>query len=326
MLELIRRQRLVFKARTAARVHDWARAADCYRRAVAVSRPRARDLVQLGHALKHSGDGQGAEAAYREAAQVAPRWPEPSRQLGYLLWDRGRDAEAVEQFARALSLGDSDPSLRRIMGEAGLSPADQEFAILNVLSRVGPGANEGSAGFRPTAIPRRAAARKAARVGQWGVAASHYGRYLEVQPDDGAAWVQLGHCRRQLADLAGAEQAYRQALACGALRGDVLRHLGFVLRDSGKHQAARAVLQGAMALLDDAADIEAAIADIDLVAQREPLSSLVVPVQSFAVPVHTIESRPANPPPVSGPEHLSPVTRAELDAVVRAIVAAREPA
>lgn len=55
-------------------------------------------------------------------------------------------------------------------------------------------------------------ARRAARTQRWAEAAGAYRRHLCRRPQDGAAWVQLGHCLKELGDIKAAGAAYRRAV------------------------------------------------------------------------------------------------------------------
>jgi tetratricopeptide (TPR) repeat protein len=52
-----------------------------------------------------------AEAAYRQAITLAPRWPDPVLNLGVMLCDAGRCAEAVELYRHALRRLPDEPLL-----------------------------------------------------------------------------------------------------------------------------------------------------------------------------------------------------------------------
>lgn len=327
MIGMIRRSRYVAKARNAARAQVWTSAVDYYLLATSGGSARSKDLVQLGHALRHTGDPHRAEEAYRRAIEAAPRWAEPYRQLGYLLWDRGRDADAVRLFATALGLRDSDVSLRRILGEAGMSAGDQELAILDALEALPVLRRSDDLSPRfALAMRHRSVARKEAKAGQWAKAAQQYVRYLRGCPNDGAAWMQLGHCRKQLGDVREAEDAYRTAVAMNGPRGDDLRHLGFLLREMGKYDAANAVLHVAMRLLDHAPDVADALDDLLPKINATKGATWSAPAAVLAAQVHPAERAGAVAPKVAVPEHLSPISAAELQAVVAAIIAARKAA
>jgi tetratricopeptide (TPR) repeat protein len=64
----------------------------------------AEQLNEDGHALKEAGDLAGAEAAYREAALLAPEWSAPLYNLGLLFKHQGRWQESFDFNERAAAL------------------------------------------------------------------------------------------------------------------------------------------------------------------------------------------------------------------------------
>ncbi len=71
----------------------------------------------------------------------------------------------------------------------------------------------------------------------WREAAEAYERVLDVDPDLAEIWVQLGHCRKEMGDTAGAEKAYATA-AARSEDGDAEFHLAYLLRDKRRLPAA----------------------------------------------------------------------------------------
>lgn len=114
---------------------DWAEAALAYGQFVARAPGDAGMRVQLGHALKESGDVRAAEGAYRAALAVEPDNPDTWLQLGHALKLLDRRADALEAYAEALA---RDPDF---------APARQELVAAGRRDRLpddayGPGAAE----------------------------------------------------------------------------------------------------------------------------------------------------------------------------------------
>ena len=80
----------------------WADAATTYQAVLQRAPNRAPIWVQLGHALKESGDLAGAESAYRQALTRAPDTADTHLQLGHVLKLQGRRPAAVTAYATAL--------------------------------------------------------------------------------------------------------------------------------------------------------------------------------------------------------------------------------
>ena len=92
---------------------DWA-AAEPFYRAYLAHRPLHWQIhVQLGHAVKETGDPEAALDHYRRAAELAPDEPDPALQEGHALRLLGRGREAAAAMQRALALDPGSALLRR---------------------------------------------------------------------------------------------------------------------------------------------------------------------------------------------------------------------
>lgn len=104
---------LVAQADRARDLRDWPTAAVAYDAALAV-RPAALHLsVQLGHALKESGNYEAAEAAYRRFVAQNAEDADVHLQLGHLFARQERGAEAAPWYQEALRLAPPDSSIAR---------------------------------------------------------------------------------------------------------------------------------------------------------------------------------------------------------------------
>ncbi|MHC4393916.1 MAG: tetratricopeptide repeat protein, partial [Planctomycetota bacterium] len=65
---------------------------------------RARSLLNMGWIHSQGGDSEKAFATVRRAADVAPKDPDVRTAVGATLGQMGRDAEAIEEFERALAI------------------------------------------------------------------------------------------------------------------------------------------------------------------------------------------------------------------------------
>jgi GT2 family glycosyltransferase/tetratricopeptide (TPR) repeat protein len=105
----------------------WAAAAAAYRTALDSAPHHAAVWVQLGHALKESGDLPGAEAAYRRSLELAPRIADTHLQLGHALKLQGRRAAAVAAYAHALRVDRTfTPALTELIALGEGWAAEQE--------------------------------------------------------------------------------------------------------------------------------------------------------------------------------------------------------
>lgn len=123
---------------------------------------------------------------------------------------------------------------------------------------------------RAQALQAAIAARRAgdaARNGRnWAEAAQHYARYLVLQPEDAALWVQLGHARKEAGDVAAAEQAYRRAQEIAPRDHDIALQLGHALKLQGRlaEAAVAYALSDQLAPINHAAEELAALAGVEI--------------------------------------------------------------
>jgi tetratricopeptide (TPR) repeat protein len=107
-------------------LRDYAAAATEFR-AAAKLKPDAKTLLNLGQALGHSGDSEGAIGALREAIRLDPDYAKAHLELAVLLGDRRQWAEAIAEATAAIDAHSDDPRapelLRRLKslaaGESG---------------------------------------------------------------------------------------------------------------------------------------------------------------------------------------------------------------
>jgi tetratricopeptide (TPR) repeat protein len=87
----------------------WREAAQFYERGLELRPDAIAFWVQLGHALKESGDRRHAERAYLRALRLREDDDDLHIQLGHLYSTQGDVAKAREHYARGLGLGSGDP-------------------------------------------------------------------------------------------------------------------------------------------------------------------------------------------------------------------------
>jgi tetratricopeptide (TPR) repeat protein len=110
-------------------MHEWGRAVDAYRQAVAADTANAEAVNALGVALAQGRHFAEAEATLRRAVDLAPERIHIRNNLGYLLLVEGRPQDAAAQLKVAVS---QDPgnaiaraNLRNAMSQAGSTPATE---------------------------------------------------------------------------------------------------------------------------------------------------------------------------------------------------------
>lgn len=87
---------------------DWSEAVQFYQQGLQLCPNRFAFWVQLGHALKESGDRLGAETAYLRALRLRRRDDDVHVQLGHLYSLQGDVSQARTYYARAVGLGSRD--------------------------------------------------------------------------------------------------------------------------------------------------------------------------------------------------------------------------
>lgn len=215
-----RRLGAVRRAADAARdARRWPEAASGYRTYLEASPTATAIWVQLGHALKESGDREGAERSYRAAIALAPDDADAHLHLGHALKLLGRSGEAAEAYARAAALGDPRAAEER----AGLAPPPPDARE-----------RENARPDMDDADALRQAGDAARDAQDWGRAAEAYSRYLQRRPGDAGIQVQLGHALRESGRLEAAEAAYRAALSIEPDAPDTLFFVGRTLHAMGR--------------------------------------------------------------------------------------------
>jgi len=92
------------RAQENTRAREWAQASADFRVVLDAEPARAEIWVQLGHALKESGDYQGARIAYERGVELEPDAAETFLHLGHLLKNLGETRDAGLVFAEVLKL------------------------------------------------------------------------------------------------------------------------------------------------------------------------------------------------------------------------------
>jgi Flp pilus assembly protein TadD len=216
---------------------------------------RDLDLAVLQHLR---GDLENAEEGYRSVLLASPDNATALNNLGFAAAQAGRFEEAVELYERALAadegatarlnlgnaraaMGDLDSAIAELTRATELAPGDATAydnlgQLLLLQGRIG----EAEAAWREAiAIAdsprlRTALAIAVAATGRFGEAAGLLHAALELEPDHGPAWCQLGAVLLLRGDLAS---------ACGALSNakrlvpddiGVRRHLALALMALGR--------------------------------------------------------------------------------------------
>ncbi|MFT3829190.1 MAG: tetratricopeptide repeat protein [Opitutaceae bacterium] len=244
----------------AARPHEAVAAA---RRATALAPRRGEFHLNLGNALLAAGDVPTAVAALERAVALLPREPLAWFNCGNALARAGRPADAITRLERALALEPAFAAARRNLallhhatGDtpralALLTPAatDDSAALLATLGTIHLERDDPAAALAPLERAAQLApddpgsqlqlARCLRRLGRNVEAAAVCEAGLRHAPNDPDLWNQLGLAS---AESAGAENAFRRALALRAEHLDAAINLSRLLVLAERAGEALAVL------------------------------------------------------------------------------------
>jgi len=249
-----------------------------FERAVMLDPANAEFLKSLGNARKAMGDLVGAMASYRRSLEIASDYTSPRYNLGLVLLDLGRPAEAEEHFRRIREL---DPRDAEVLFHLALLAADRsQFAAaaqlyrsalelaqdnphlwfhLGVVYRQMPGHTGQSIECLLKSLelkPDFADAHhlvgnildEERRVDE---AAAHYREAIRYSPDNARAHGNLGDALESMGNLAEAIGAYSKAIELDP--GLIFAHfnLGSVYSITGAHEQALRCYEAILRLRPD---------------------------------------------------------------------------
>jgi glycosyltransferase involved in cell wall biosynthesis len=117
-------QKLVSAADVARDNRRWGDAARLYRQYLALRADDAPIWVQLGHALKESGNLSEAEAAYKKSLALAPDVADTQLQLGHLYKKMRNFSDAISAYREAARIDDMLVDARLELAEFGIGTDD----------------------------------------------------------------------------------------------------------------------------------------------------------------------------------------------------------
>jgi Flp pilus assembly protein TadD len=202
----------------------------------------ARAWLGLGHLLEEN-DPDAAVEAFRQAAALQPKDPEPRLSAGVLLEKENKFADAEEQYKQALAL---DPSSQdALVGLANVYMRGQRFPEAEEYLRkvVSQRPNE--------AAPHVQLGRVLAADQKYDDAAAELQIGLKIAPGDVGAQSDLAGVFMEAGKFADAEAAYRALLAGHAGDADLHHKLGQVLMKQKKFPAAVQEFRNAVKLKPD---------------------------------------------------------------------------
>jgi len=115
----------------------YAEAEATYRQAIALDEKNAYPWNNLGNLLQdHLGRYAEAEAAYRQAIVLNEKNAYPVANLARLLWQQGRQTEAIEWFKQALDLSQAEDHQVRLQAHLALGNRQLALDALNAMAQL----------------------------------------------------------------------------------------------------------------------------------------------------------------------------------------------
>jgi len=203
----------------------------------------------LGGVLVASGRQAEALEHYREAARIAPHYPEIYSNWGAALVQLGRMPEAIAQIERALRIEPNYVSAQVNLANALLAsgrPADAA-AHYEAALRIRPGNSDWELGLGVSL----------ARIGRMREAIAHDEAALRLMPDSKEAHGSLGNALEAVGDLPDAIAQFREVLRIAPRDPEGHYALAGALGNAGQIPAAVAEYQEAVRLRPDYAEARA---------------------------------------------------------------------
>ncbi len=226
---------------------------------------RPRDLeiqINLGDAYMATGELDKALDKYRSVAKSSPTMFEPFYNSGTIFLRQKAYAKAIPQFLMAVKLKPQDPFVQNNLGvayegnhdafnsakafkkAADMLPANLTFAhnaglaLAKIRSTQALPYLEKSLGDGTDPAIALALGEAYSRAGRKADALKYYEGLRDAEAKNATFWFNLGVLRAQNQDAAGAEQAYRRALAVNPNDLDTLNNLGLMQFRKGAYEEA----------------------------------------------------------------------------------------
>jgi tetratricopeptide (TPR) repeat protein len=165
----------------------------------------------LAMALRQTGRTEEALSRLKRAIKRQPAYAPAFHELGYLLMLLEHYDEAIEALRRGLEIAPMMPQLSIELGEVALrrrSYGEAKAAFGRALE-IAPNSTDALFGL----------AKAHQALGEAAPAAAYYRRCLVLNPQDGACWLNLGHCLLQIGEIEAGYDCFRTAA-----RGDPKRY------------------------------------------------------------------------------------------------------
>ncbi len=198
------------------------------------------DLLQLAVAHHRAGDWQQAERTYRQLLEQSPHESGVRHQLAWLLFDRNRHAEAIEQLSAAIASSPDQSLLCSHLGIFLRAAGKPEEAVRQFQAAIGLNPNDFLTHYNLGNAYQQ--------LGRFELAIESYQSALRGAPDDPDAYLNLGAAQWKLGRLSDAATSLNQAIAIKSDFPQAHYNLARVRRDQNKLDEAAASLRRALEL------------------------------------------------------------------------------
>jgi protein O-GlcNAc transferase len=228
---------LFSQAIEAQRHGDLVEAARLYREVLSLDPRNEAACGNLAIIAAQQGDLTGAERLFRQSLALRPN-PEGFNNLGMLLLQRGRAADAIAAHRRAIALRPDYAAAHLALGNALKQQGELEAALAayREVVRLDPAAADAHNNIGVVLQ----------RQGKLDDALAAYRAAAALQPAYAQAHFNVGVVLHEKRDLDAAAAAYRQVIALRPDIADAYNNLGTVLQDQGRLDEALAAFAAAI--------------------------------------------------------------------------------
>lgn len=275
------------------RIGDFTGAAESFRKFLAVFPNDFHARFLLGLCYRHLEKREQALEEFLAAEKIDPDQPELARELGYLLLELGREAEAAIRLRR---IAEGDPRILSDLGYIAQRQNDREAAASYFQRSLALDSNQ------PEVWGRLGDVLSALQRGREAQAA--YEKAISLNPEDFDSLLNLGALLANQQDWTAAEPMLRRALEVRPDSGEAHYYLGVVLEHQGAWREALNEYQTALQSGYDSAPLhfrlgilharaehgEAALHHLSLAFERDPGKYVPLVVKSLQAVHNELDS------------------------------------
>ena len=195
-------------------------------------------ILEAAKSLEGLGDHQKALRAYEKALQLDPEHREAHYRRGLLLHKLGRNREALEEFDKVLELRPRFKEALQAKGMAHDALGEYDKAAVSLKGSIGV---EDEVVYNDKGVAL-------SRLGQNGKAVLYYQKALELNPEFGTAWFNIGKAYYRLGDPKSALAAFQRAVELKPDHKSAWNNLGVAYRRQGRYKEACHSYRKAIAL------------------------------------------------------------------------------